>query len=135
MYCLQKVPILRNINVIPTYVCTHGTRSHAVQPFGNTIPRSRCWDRGGIGSFPTSPTVATMKGAETESPALPTASLRFHVWDGGKLLRNLFSVEIICSQAFSQGEKKAINICHECVYKLSLACQQVSLLSRANREN
>lgn len=32
MYCLQKVPILRNINVIPTYVCTHGTQSHILQP-------------------------------------------------------------------------------------------------------
>lgn len=36
--------------------------------FGNAIRRTRCWDRGGIGSFPTSPTVATTKGAETEFP-------------------------------------------------------------------
>lgn len=68
------MPILRNINVIPTYVCTHGTQSHAVQPSeppSKGVGAERA--RGRIGSFPTSPTVATMKGPETESPTLPTS--------------------------------------------------------------
>lgn len=60
------MPILRNRNVIPTYVCTHGTQSRTVQPsktpsegVGAEIVKHRQMEASG--SFTISPTMATMK--------------------------------------------------------------------------
>lgn len=39
------MPILRNTNVIPPYVCTHRTQSPIVQPSKHTVYRGRCWDK------------------------------------------------------------------------------------------
>lgn len=70
MYCLQRVPILRNINLIPTYVCTHGARTRPVQPSktpsaGVGAEIGKHGRIGESGSFPISPSVATMKWAKT----------------------------------------------------------------------
>lgn len=51
------------------------------------------------GSLPIPPAMATMKWAETESPALlaDTAALHLYPKKSGKMLRNLYSLEIIHS--------------------------------------
>lgn len=74
MCCLQKVPIPNSRNVIPTYVCTHGTQGHTVQPSENTPReglgaevREDCQVEEGH-SCPVSPTVATMKWTVSTVP-------------------------------------------------------------------